>query len=155
DYLNYVKQYLNSLDQRFDLSPSDGYGEYLFFAYLTRRFDTSIVKKIWEYYRDGSSDPMTCIEHVLMEYGTSWCSEYERFGAELAQTGNRFGGSTVLPDAPLLPPVPVAWLPLDSTMPLVTEALTLQFAGTGAGGDTCIEVIARDTDRSFQSDGSV
>ncbi len=160
DYLNYVPQYLSTLDTRFDLSPSAGYGQYIFFAYLTHRFDdTGIIKKIWEYYRDSSSDPMTCIDRVLRnDYGSSFCEEYERFGTEVIQTGRRYGGQSLLPDAPILPVDTIAITKLipGVGMPLIgVVALSLQFADVGVGLDTCIEVIARDTDRNLQSDDSI
>src|SRR5579883_368653 len=42
DYLNYVKSYLSTLDTRFDLSPSSGYGQYIFFASLSNRYGRDI-----------------------------------------------------------------------------------------------------------------
>jgi len=158
DYLNYVASYLSTLDTRFDLTPSSGYGQYVYFAYLTHRFDTAIVQKIWEYYRDSSTDPANCIDEVLRrDYGTSFCQEYERFGAELMQTGRRYQGTSLLPDAQILPAdtIPIQTLGLDSTGWFVTTALSLQFADAGSGSDTCIEVLARDTDRSLESNVSI
>ncbi len=158
DYLQYVGSYLSHLDLRLDRPVDVGeYGEYLFFAYLTHRYDTSIVKKIWEYYRDSSTDPVTCIDEVLRDYGSSFCKEYQNFGAQLMHTGRRFSGESLLPDAQILPAdtIPVATLPFDSTINFVTDALSLQFADAGDGADTCIEVIARDTNRSLQSNASI
>ena len=163
DYLNYVNSYLNSLDTRFDISPSGGYGQYLYFAYLTHRFDTSIVKdtgivkEIWTYYRDSSTDPITCIDRVLRRHGSSFCMEYQRFGAELMQTGRRYTGTSLLPDAQALDAdtIQVHIIPADSTMNFVTFALSLQFAGAGSGGDTCIAVIARDTNRMLESNATI
>lgn len=159
DYLNYVAQYLSTLDNRFDLSPSEGYGQYIYFAYLTHRFnDSGIVRKIWDYYRDSSTDPITCIDEVLRwDYGSSFCEEYERFGAEIIQTGRRFSGKSILPDAQLLPvdTISVVTLAPDSQGQFQTLALSLQFADVGSGQDTCIEVIARDTDRDLQSNASI
>lgn len=158
DYLNYVAQYLNTLDDRFDKSPSGGYGQYIFFAYLTHRFsDTGIVKKIWEYYRDSSGDPITCIDQVLREYGSSFCQEYQNFGAELMQTGRRYGGESLLPDAQVLPldTIPTSRVALASPLSFVSLPLSLQFAAAGDGPDTCIEIMARDTNRSLESNGSV
>jgi hypothetical protein len=157
DYLNYVDSYLNSLDTRFDLSPSSGYGQYLYFAYLTHRFDTGIVKEIWTCYRDSSTDPITCIDRVLRRHGSSFCMEYQRFGAELMQTGRRYAGISLLPDAQVLDvdTIQVSMIPADSVMSFVTFALSLQFAGTGSGNDTCIAVIARDTDRMLESNATI
>jgi hypothetical protein len=160
DYLNYVASYLTTLDTRFDLSPSEGYGQYIYFAYLTHRFnDTGIVKKIWEFYRDSSNDPITCIDEVLRRnYGSSFCEEYERFGAEVIQTGRRYSGESILPDAQVLPvdTISVMTIAPDSILQLDgVVALSLQFADVGAGQDTCIEVIARDTNRNLQSNCSV
>ncbi len=159
DYLNYVASYLSTLDNSFDLSPSYGYGQYIYFAYLTHRFnDTEIIQKIWEYYRDSSTDPITCIDEILRrDYGSSFCEEYERFGAEIIQTGRRYNGQSILPDAQLLPvdSIPVAILIPDSVGYFTTLGLSLQFADVGAGQDTCIAVLARDTDRQLQSNGSI
>jgi hypothetical protein len=154
DYLNYVAQYLSTLDNRFDLSPSEGYGQYIYFAYLTHRFnDTGIVRKIWNYYRDSSTDPITCIDEVLRrDYESSFCEEYERFGAEIIQTGRRYSGQSILPDAQLLPvdTIPVVTLALDSPWGSQALALSLQFVDAGNDKDTCIEVLARDTNRNIQ-----
>ncbi len=159
DYLNYVALYLTTLDNRFDQSPSDGYGQYIYFAYLTHWFnDTSIVQKIWEFYRDSSTDPVTCIDEVLRrDYGSSFCEEYERFGAEIIQTGRRYSGESILPDAQVLPvdTIPVTSLVIDSTWPIQTVGLVLQFFDAGVGQDTCIEVIARDTNRALLSNGTI
>ena len=158
DYLNYVWQYLSTLYTEFDLTPSNGYGQYIYFAYLTHRFnDTSFVKEIWEYYRDSSNDPMTCIEQVLEKHETNFCSEYERFGTELMQAGSRYTGNSLLPDAQVLPTdtIQVYLLPPDSSLQFVTDALSLQFAGIGSCDETCIEIIARDTNRSEQSNASI
>jgi hypothetical protein len=159
DYLNYVALYLTTLDNPFDQSPSEGYGQYIYFAYLTHRFnDTVIVKKMWEYYRDSSTDPITCMDEVLRrDYGSSFREEYGRFGAEIIQTGRRYGGQSILPDAQLLPvdTIPVTSMAFNSTFPLQTVGLTLQFYDAGLGQDTCIEVIARDTNRAFLSNGSI
>jgi hypothetical protein len=159
DYLNYVSSYLSTIDTRFDLSPSEGYGQYLYFAYLTHRFDTSIVRKIWEYYRDSSNDPITCIDQVLrQDHGSSFCKEYEKFGAEVVQTGRRYSGQSILPDAQVLPvdTIPISTIATGLVLPLIgVVALSLQFADAGSGQDTCIEVFARDTDRNFQGNGSI
>jgi hypothetical protein len=159
DYLNYVAQYLTTLDNRFDLSPSEGYGQYIYFAYLTHRFnDTGIVQKIWDYYRDSSTDPIICIDEVLRrDYGSSFCEEYERFGAEIIQTGRRFSGESILPDAQRLPvdTIPITNLAIDSPWPMQTVGLVLQFFDAGLGQDTCIEVVARDTNRALLSSGSI
>lgn len=158
DYLNYVWQYLSTLNTEFDFSPSTGYGQYIYFAYLTHRFnDTGFVKQIWEYYRDSSNDPMACIEHVLEEHGTNFCSEYERFGTELMQAGSHYNGSSLLPDAQLLPTdtIQVNLLAPDASLAFVTNALSLQFAGIGSCDETCIEIIARDTNRDEQSNATI
>ncbi len=159
DYLNYVAQYLSTLDTRFDLNPCEGYGQYIYFAYLTHRYnDTGIVQKIWDYYRDSSTDPITCIDEVLRrDYGSSFCEEYERFGAEIIQTGRRFSGESILPDAQVLPvdTIHVATLALDSVWQSQALGLSLQFADAGLGQDTCIEVIARDTNRNIQPNYSI
>ena len=157
DYLYYVGSYLNSLDTRFDLTPSNGYGQYLYFAYLTHRFDTNIVREIWTAYRDEFSDPMTAIDQVLSRHGSSFCTEYARFGAQLTEIGRRFNGSSLLPDAQVLPAdsVHIHMIQQDSVLSFVTFALSLQFTGIGEGGDTCIAVIARDTDRKLQNTATI
>lgn len=158
DYLNYVSQYLSTLYDQFDLSPSTGYGQYIYFAYLTHRFnDTGFVKQMWEYYRDSSDDPMTCIETVLQERGTNWCFEYQRFGAQLMQAGPRYNGNSILPDAQILPAgvIGLNILQPDSVIQLVTYGLSLQFAGISSCDESCIEVIARDTNRSLQSNATI
>ena len=158
DYLQYVPFYLSALDRRLDIPTDIGqYGQFLFFAYLTHRFDTAIVRKIWEYYRDSSTDPVTCIDQVLRQYGSSLCMEYQNFGTQLMQTSWRYSGQSLLPDATVLPldTIQVGTLPLDSTAGFVTDALTLHFWDAGQGPDTCIEIMARDTNRALASDGSI
>ncbi len=160
DYLQYVPYYLSALDRRLDIPTEIGqYGQFLLFAYLTHRFeDTSIVRKIWEYYRDSSTDPITCMDEVLRrDYGSSLCQEYQNFGTELMQTSWRFNGQSLLPDATVLPldTIAVGTLALGSTTGFVTDALTLHFWDAGVGPDTCIEILARDTDRALESDGSI
>ncbi|HEY3875091.1 MAG TPA: hypothetical protein VGM92_06415, partial [Candidatus Kapabacteria bacterium] len=159
DYLNYVSDYLSTLDVQFDETLTGGYGQYIFFAYLTNRFhDTSIVKKIWEYYRDSSADPITCIDEVLRrDYNSSFCEAYENFGARMIQTGRRFGGETVIPDAAVLPvdKIPVETIPVSSIVPVQISALSLQFFDAGIGQDTCIAVLARDTSRELVSNGTI
>ncbi len=159
DYLNYVGQYLGTLDDRFDESPSSGYGQYIYFAYLTHRFnDTGIVKKIWEYYRDSSGDPITCIDEVLRrDYGSSFCEEYERFGAELAQIGSSIGMASDIPDPDLLPvdSIHITGVPFSSTYEFPSIALSLQLFSASTQTQACLEVIARDTNRAVQSNGSI
>ncbi len=85
DYLNYVWQYLSTLEHRFDLSPSTGYGQYIYFAYLTHRFnDTGFVKQMWEYYRDSSTDPMACIDACA---GRTW-NQFLLRGIRAVRSGN-------------------------------------------------------------------
>ena len=157
DYLNYVSSYLHTLDTRFDLSPSGGYGQYLFFAYLATRYGDDIIRQTWELYRDHSSDPIECIERALRLHGSSWLAEYTRFGAELVRTGYRFRGASHLPDAPLLPvdTLRMIRVPAGEEHSFVTVATSLQFAESGSGNDTCFAVIARDTERSLQSEASI
>ena len=158
DYLQYAPYYLSALDRRLDIPTDIGqYGQYLFFAYLTHRFDTSIVRKIWEFYRDSSTDPVTCIEKVLREYKSSFCQEYQNFGVELMQTNRRYTGHSLLPDAPVFPldTIQVGTLSLGSPTSFVTDALTLHFWDAGDGPDTCIEIMSRDTNRALTSDGTI
>ncbi|MDP4198721.1 MAG: hypothetical protein Q8922_13875 [Bacteroidota bacterium] len=157
DYLQYAGSYMHTIDLPFDRSPDLGiYGEYLWDAYLTHRFDTSIVKEIWANYRDATSDPITAFGLALEHHGSSWCPEYEQFGAALAQSGRRYTGASFLPDATVLPldTLPIHVLPHDSTWSFVSLALSLQFPEFGLGADTCVAVISRDTDRSLQDNGS-
>ncbi len=158
DYLQYAPSFMHTIDLRFDLSPDLGiYGEYLWCAYLTNRYDRDIVKDIWTNYRDLASDPITAISLALTHRGSSWCQEYERFGTALAQTGRRFTGTSLLPDATTLPldALPFHTLPPDSAWPFVSVALSLQYAESGNGADTCVAILSRDTDRNFQSNGTI
>jgi hypothetical protein len=156
DYLQYVGKYLSTLDDRFDKSPGGGYGQYIFFAYLTHRYDTSIVRKIWEYYRDSSADPITCIDQVLRKYGSSFCQEYETFGAELQKAGVQIAAPDI-PDPELLPvdTIPVAAVPLNSPVSFPSLALSLQYFSANLGDQSCVEIIARDTNREVQSTGTI
>ena len=161
DYINYVGGYLHALDLTFQPlqvpQPIRIYGEYLFLAYLSERFDTSFVKEMWTNYRDVTSDPVTAMDLTLRKHGSSFCQEYERFGAEVIQTGRRFRGVSILPDAQVLPvdTIPLSRLRADSTMLFTTDALSLQFAASGNGADTCFAIIARDTNRALQDNGSI
>ena len=161
DYFNYVGGYLHALDLSFQPvqvpQPIRIYGEYLFVAFLSQRYGPGILKDIWSTYRDSTSDPISAIDQTLRHHGSSFCQEYQRFGAEVIQTGRRFRGVSLLPDAETLPvdTVRVSILRPDSTMDFTTVAMSLQFAASGNGSDTCFAVIARDTDRAFQSNGSL
>ncbi|HEY3875868.1 MAG TPA: hypothetical protein VGM92_10350, partial [Candidatus Kapabacteria bacterium] len=111
-----------------------------------------------EYYRDSSADPITCIDEVLRrDYHSSFCEAYESFGAGVIQTGRRFGGETVIPDAAVLPvdKIPVETIPVSSIVPVQIAALSLQFFDAGIGQDTCIAVLARDTNRELVSNGTI
>lgn len=156
DYMQYVGSYMRALDLRFDLIPDLGmYGQYLYFAYLSDRFDTSIVRQIWEHYRDSSSDPVACIDKVLNEHGSSFCNEYKLFGSDVIQTGRRFSGASHLPDAQRLPVDTIRAHIMGASGPawqFQTVALSLNFAIVGESAiDTAIYVFARNTDRMFLS----
>jgi hypothetical protein len=158
DYLQYAKHYMSNLELRFDLIPGLGiYGQYLYFAYLSNRFGDDVVKQCWERYRDHSSDPMTAIEMTLQSHETQWCSEYEKFGVELLHTGRRFTGVSKLPDAPVLQldQLAIHRLNIDSSWQFISFGLSMIFAESGQEHDTCSVVIARDTDRMLQSNGTI
>ncbi len=158
DYLQYVGSYLSHLNLEFDLPVDVGeYGEYLYFAYLTKRFqDTSIIKKIWTYYRDSSTDPIACIDAVLHDYGSSFCNEYQNFGAQLMQVANP-ALTPDISDPTLLPigSVPITEAPMGQPTPFTDNALSLNFISTSSGNESCLEVFARDTDRAVQSTATI
>lgn len=159
DYLQYAPSYMNNLELRFDLMPDLGkYGEYLFAAYLSNEYGEDIVRNIWEQYRDNTTDPITAIDLGLSSYlrGDTWRNEYMFFGVYLIRTGRHFAGWSYIPDASTLPfdTLVLHKLKRDSTWSFSTSALSLTFAETG-DVDTCITIIARDTNRNLQSNGSL
>lgn len=158
DYLQYAKHYLSNLELSFDHMPGLGiYGEYLFLAYLSNRYGDNIIRECWQNYRDSTTDPISAIDLALHKHGTSWCQEYEKFGTELMQIGTRFTGVSELPDAPRLPldALVIHKLAVDSNWHFITYALSLTFAESGVGNDTCDAVLARDTNRLLPGDGSL
>jgi hypothetical protein len=153
DYLQYVKYYLKNLELRFDAIPDLGiYGQYLYLAYLSNRYGDTIVRECWENYRDKTNDPITAIDLALAAHGTTWCNEYEKFGAELV-SGSPLSATHDIPDAAALPiaSINVHHVTSGSSQDISNIfALSLTFAET-IGSSTCDVVIARDTDRRVQS----
>jgi hypothetical protein len=159
DYVQYMPAYLLSINQSISADQSFGYGEAVWLQFLQKRYSDDIIKDIWQRRSASIEDPLFATQDALAARGSSFCSDYERFGTALFFTGRRFKGESIFPNAQyflidsLHTQLTKPKLPTDISNGAVVASLNYIY--TGFGHDTVVVVSARDTDRTVISNGSI
>ncbi len=152
DYLQYIKRFFQHIDQRFDKIEDFGYSEGIWMQYLEKKFGEDIIKNVWEFYSRTTPDFPLAFDSILTQNGSSFCTEYGRFGTAIFFSGVRFSGNSIFPDASLFPS---GSLKLTQLVPNISTSLdaffpiSLAISVCGYGQDTAALVISRNTNRNI------
>ncbi len=159
DYLQYLNSYFSTINLSFDGSVERGYGEAIWFQWMQVRFGDAINRQIWQQYSNAQPDPVFAMQDILAQHGSSFCTEYMRYGNDLFFTGRRYRGASLFPDARAFPVdlLKVQREDVGVATPIDFGAVvaSLNFFYAGFGRDTVAVTVARDTNRSIISDGTI
>lgn len=156
DYLQYLPAYTKNIDFQFDHIPGSGYyGQCIWMEFLAHKYSDEFIKHVWEYYSDTLADFLTSFDKVLVEYQTTFCSEYKRFGTALYYTGKNYQGESYFSGARKFNSENLRrkiLLPNNRDTLLQAFDASLHIYACGYGKDTSVIVITRSVDRAFNSD---
>ncbi len=158
DYIFYLSRLFETLDATMDQVGGGGYAQGVWLQFLQLKFGDEFIKKLWQTYSEKIPVVLSAFDQTCASYGTTFCSEYKAFGAELFFTGRRFRGRSVFPDARLFPADHIQYHKLDFGQTGVYDFIlpaSLQFVASGDTRDTSVVVIARNTNMSFVSSDTV
>lgn len=144
--------YFRTLDLSWYQSPAGGYGQGIYLKYLDTLYTPTIVRETWSYLSTTESNPLSAVNAVLAQHGSSFCQAYLGFGVQAFQSGRRLSRQNLLPSPGKLPTDSLPVVLLDSTITQFTALpASLQFFARGFGADTCAVIVSRTTDRSIVS----
>ena len=159
DYLQYLSSYFTTIELSLDGSITRGYSEAIWFQFLEKRFGDAMPREVWEHYSASQPDPLYAMQDALAQHGSSFCTEYMRFGNSLFFTGRRFAGSSIFPDARAFPADELVATKVQPGVPtpinLGAVVASINYFYAGFGGDTVALTVARDTNRTVISDGTI
>jgi hypothetical protein len=155
DYLFYLPSYLSTINKSFKSAGDVGYSQGIWLQFLEKRYGDEIVKQLWEHYRDVNKVLLSAMDSILVLRSSSFCNEYKRFGAELFFTGRRYRGSSIFPDAALIPVESLKYNLQDTGKTYVYDLLSeasLNLYAAGIGSDTAVVSVSRSPKLIFSSD---
>jgi hypothetical protein len=145
-------KYFKTLDLSWEQSPTGGYGQGIYLRYLDTLYSPSVVREIWSDISSTNANPLSAVDAVLEQHGSSFCQAYLGFGVQAFQSGRRFNRANLLPDASRLPTDSLPIMILDSNLHHFDALPTsLTFFTRGFGADTCATILSRMIDRSIAS----
>lgn len=155
DYLNYISKFLKNIEERFDLADRQGYSQGIWMQYLQLRFGDDIIKQTWESLHHISSNVLAIFDTTIKEFHSTFCNEYKRFGAEIFFTGRRYRGTSIFPDAELIPVEYLKYHIQDTGKLYIYDLLnnaSLHLYSAGVNNDSCVVSVSRSPDFIFSSD---
>ncbi len=147
DYVNYLKGFFsNDPDKRYGIGDqSAGYGNILFYLYLSKTFDDVIIKRMWEIIGKGTN-VFRALDAALVERNSdlndAWCG----FMPWMYYTGARSKPAQYFPDAVLYPML------LPATQEIFAEPSLLRTGPIHAFEMQLTRVVFRKTNPSISPD---